>query len=229
MSWIKNFQLFLFDFDGLLVDTERTHFAAYTYTLSKYGVKFDIDFKKYCELTHHSATGLQEYLYENHPKIKENNYWPEIYDQKKVDYVEILSKKTVNLMPGVSELLTALKENEILHCVVTHSPKDHVELIKEKNNVLKGIPVWFTREDYTKPKPHPECYQHAIKTLAKEGDKVIGFEDTPRGISALLGTQALPVLVCKQGLYDIEDLLQKHTNVVHIETLKNIADAMSIF
>ena len=29
MDWIKKYQLFLFDFDGLLVNTEEMHFLAY--------------------------------------------------------------------------------------------------------------------------------------------------------------------------------------------------------
>jgi beta-phosphoglucomutase len=217
LSWIHNFQLFLFDFDGLLVNTEHIHYAAYTYTISRYGIQLDIDFKQYCNLTHHSSTGFKEFLYENYPQLRENDSWNELYEQKRKDYVSMLQQQNVDLMPGATELLTELQKHGIQHCVVTHSPREQINLIKSKKEILQTIPYWFTREDYDRPKPYPDCYQHAIKTLQKDGNKIIGFEDTPRGTKAMLHTEAQPVIICKKGLYDLTPLLEK--NVLHFETL----------
>ena len=44
MQWIHDFQLFLFDFDGLLVDTEHLHYQAYVNMLSKHGYKLELNF-----------------------------------------------------------------------------------------------------------------------------------------------------------------------------------------
>lgn len=47
-----------------------------------------------------------------------------------------------------------------------------------------------------KPKPDPECYLRAIALCAQPGDRIIGFEDSLRGLQALQQTSALPVLIC---------------------------------
>ena len=44
MNWISNYDLFLFDLDGLLVDTEKLHFEAYKRLCSRFGYELAWDF-----------------------------------------------------------------------------------------------------------------------------------------------------------------------------------------
>jgi len=108
--------------------------------------------------------------------------------------IELL-ERDVQLMPGVQEMLMVLQQANIKRCVVTHSPKALVDTIRQQHPILNTIPYWITREDYIHPKPHPEGYQLAISRYATPSDKIIGFEDTWRGIQALLQTRAFPVLI----------------------------------
>ena len=48
-------------------------------------------------------------------------------------------------------------------------------MIRKKNPLLDSIPNWITSEDYTHPKPDPECYQIAIKKFKKSGGQVVGL------------------------------------------------------
>jgi beta-phosphoglucomutase len=101
-------------------------------------------------------------------------------------------------MPGVEDLLNHLQKHHIARCVVTNSFRQQVELIRSKLPLLNTIPHWITREDYKNPKPHPEGYLKAIELYGKKGGKVVGFEDTVRGLEALRQTSALPVLICSE-------------------------------
>lgn len=196
MHWMHDYQLFLFDFDGLLVNSEELHFKAYQRMCEKYGFKLSWSLERYFQAAHYRAEGLKEEIYHALPGLyqKEPN-WDILYAYKKQQVINLLNEGAIQLMPGVYELLTRLQEINIKRCVVTHSPSSLVEIVRRQHAILNTIPYWITREHYSHPKPHPEGYQLAIKKFANEKDKIIGFEDTPRGIEALLQTSAKPVLI----------------------------------
>lgn len=197
MEWIFNFQLFLFDFDGLLVDTEKLHYQAYKMMCANRGFNLNWPFERYSQAAHHSSTGLRDQIYAEFPPLhRQEPNWHVLYEEKKRSYLDLIENGTVPLMRGVEKLLLALKKTNLNRCVVTHSPSNFIKHIRKQNPILDSIPHWLTREDYLHPKPHPECYQTAIAKLSKPGDKIIGFEDSPRGLQALMHTNAKPVLIC---------------------------------
>ncbi len=210
-QWIEKYDLFLFDFDGLLVNTENLHFAAYREMCKRRGYNLDWSLSEFFEAAHFSATGLKEGIYRKFPELfKKEPSWDVLYAEKKACYQELLEKGALFLLPGVEEVLIALEKAGKRRCVVTNSPKIQVDLIKEKLPLLKTIPMWFTRETYQNPKPHPEGYLTAIKQLGQPGDNVIGFEDSTRGLQALrgAGVQAA-LLICppdhpqmKEGFFE---------------------------
>ncbi len=223
MQWIHHYQFFLFDFDGLLVNTEKLHYQAYIKMCANRDFALTWDFKRYSEAAHHEATGLRDQIYAEFPDLQtQEPCWNVLYEEKKAIFIQLLQEGTVPLMPGVSSLLYALQEAHIPRCVVTHSATPLVTLIRQQNPILNTIPYWLTREHYTYPKPHPECYQKAIIQFAKEGDRIIGFEDSPRGLKALLETQAKPVLICSLDSSYLKTILNQ--NICHYPSFKVITD-----
>lgn len=209
MRWIHDYQLFLFDFDGLLVNTEEIHFLAYKRMCLQHGFDLDWDFNRYCQAAHYDAKGLKIEIYKYFPKLQEMEPdWSVLYEQKRQAIVELVNEGAVHLMPGADVLLETLEKHSIKRCVVTHSPDELVNAIRKKNKILNTIPYWITREHYTHPKPDPECYLRAIEKYANLGEKVIGFEDTPRGIRSLLGTSAKAVLVCQAAYPEIPEFVK---------------------
>jgi HAD superfamily hydrolase (TIGR01509 family) len=194
MKWIEKFQLFLFDFDGLLVNTEHIHYQAYIDMMALHGHQLKWSFLRFCEVAHLNSTALKEALYADFPTLSPN--WTALYADKKKAYYTLVSAGKVELMPGVSELLQALEQAGIRRCVATNSFLEQIELIRSQIPLLRTIPHWITRENYEKQKPDPDSYLQAIKLCAKPGDRIIGFEDSIRGIQALRGTPATPVLIC---------------------------------
>lgn len=194
MNWIHQFQLFLFDFDGLLVNTEHLHYQAYVNCLAARGHALQLSFANFLELAHLNSTAWREALAGEMRGVEED--WKAIYQEKKEAYLELLATGKVELMPGAAKLIEALSRAKIRRCVVTNSILAHVRLIRARIPVLEMIPHWITREDYEKPKPSSECYLKAIEMYGEKGDRIIGFEDSMRGLAALKGTPALPVLIC---------------------------------
>jgi beta-phosphoglucomutase len=220
MPRVLDYQLFLFDFDGLLVNTEEIHYLAYKKMLEDNGFSFPWNFERYCQAAHYHPDALRLQIYEELPALKEKEpNWQVLYSQKREWMVKLVKNGAVELMPGAGKLLNTLAKANLKRCVVTHSPDELVMAIRNQNPVLNTIPYWITREDYTHPKPDPECYLKAIDRYAEKDDQIIAFEDTPRGIWALLKTRAKPILICKVNYPEIEGFKEK--GVEHFESLSN--------
>jgi HAD superfamily hydrolase (TIGR01509 family) len=224
MNWIRNFHLFLFDFDGLLVDTEALHYQAYINTLAKRGYLLNWSYSRYSEMAHLNATAIREGLYADFPDLDPN--WAQIYEEKKQIYLQLLASGAVKLMPGVELLLRALENENIRRCVVTHSPFEQTRAIRSRLPVLDTIPHWITRENYEKSKPDPECYFKAIELHGHLGDRIIGFEDSARGLKALAATPALPVLVCPSHHPLLEMALEGGGGAIHVESFEQIGEIL---
>lgn len=225
MQWMHEYQLFLFDLDGLLVNTEEIHYLAYKRIFADRGFDLDWDFAEYCQAAHYESDGFKQKIYAKFQDLREvDTRWDVLYAEKRRAMLNLLRAGAVHLMPGVEPFLLALERANIARCVVTHSPDDQVQIIRDKNPILNSIPNWFTREHYSHPKPDPECYQKAILKFAKEQDKVIGFEDSPRGLRALLGTRAKPVLVTKVPYPEIPAF--KRRGVLHRPDFNSMLDAL---
>lgn len=223
MKWIHDYQLFLFDFDGLLVNTELLHFKAYKQMLRNRNFDLDWDFDRYIQIAHYRAEGLEEQMYKKFPKLQEMEpNWSTLYAEKKQALIDLFHSGEIELMPGVVPLLKELEKAQIKRCVVTHSDFDLVSILKAQNPALQSIPEWITRRDYEHPKPNSECYVKAIEKFAEPTDNIIGFEDTPRGMRALLGTRAKPVLVSRIDYPEIDELKTK--GVVHYKSFEDFPE-----
>ncbi len=223
MQWIHQFQLFLFDFDGLLVNTEEIHYLSYQRMCQAYGFILDWSFERYCQAAHYRAEALKEQIYERFPELyAKEPVWATLYAKKKQAVLDLLNEGAVHLMPGTEKILKALQEANIKRCVVTHSPLELIETVVRKNPILKTIPYWITRTDYVHPKPDPECYLKAIEKFALPEDNIIGFEDSPRGLQALMGTRAKPILISQVNYPEIASFEAK--GVLHYSTFDSIPD-----
>jgi HAD superfamily hydrolase (TIGR01509 family) len=220
-KWIDKFDLFLLDFDGLLVDTERLHYAAYQRMCKNRGFLLPWDFNRYCEIAHYDG-GIAPVLYAEIPKLHTlQPDWSVLYAEKKQAYMDILKEGKISLLPGVEEFLKVLSIRKIKRCVVTNSWEEQIKWIRAALPILNTIPVWITREQYEKAKPAPDGYLKAIDLLADHSDRIVGFEDTFRGIQALKETRAEPILICSDKHPQLKEAglkgISRFTSFEHIK------------
>jgi beta-phosphoglucomutase len=204
MEWINNFDLFLFDFDGLLVDTEGLHYKAYKELCRRRGYMLPWDLSQYLHIAHSDTIGIRQGLQALFPELLKEA-WEDLYAEKKKIYETYLQSGELSLLPGVEPLLKELARLNKKRCVVTNSPLLQINLIKSQIPVLQTIPRWFTRETYDKPKPAPDGYLKALHELKAEGDHVIGFEDSIKGYASLKQAGVTtPILICPPTHYQLK-------------------------
>jgi len=220
MKWIEHYELVLFDLDGLLVDSERAHYLGYRKMCAQRGFDLGWNFAQYCSAAYSSSQELKRRLLERVPSLKEID-WKELYQEKSKYCIDALRAGEITLMPGVEQLLFALQEAGIASCVVTNSSQEMTAILRKRFPSLDLIPNWITREDYKKPKPDPEGYLLAINRWGKK--RVIGFEDTVKGLSALKQVIDRPVLICDPNHPQMEEV----RGVAHFSSFTQIPDESS--
>ncbi len=221
MQWLEDYQLFLLDFDGLLVNTEELHYLAYKEMCKRRNIDLTWSFDRYCQNAHYSSDVFRIQIYQEFPELeKQEPHWPNLYEEKKQILIKFIENNQVQLMPGVKEFLNILLAFEKNHCVVTNSPDAVILKLKEQIPELRTIPHWLTRESYTHAKPHPECYIKAVEMYSKPNERVIGFEDSPRGMRALMGAGVKAVMITKAHYPEIQEFLS--LGALHFDSLKEI-------
>ncbi|NBO24091.1 MAG: HAD family phosphatase [Chlamydiae bacterium] len=199
-NWVNQFDLLLLDFDGLLVNTEKLHYSAYKKMVESLGFSFPIDYPTYCQGAHISTEVLKNLIYSNCPNLQLHHPdFMAIREIKQKFYLEFLSQGTIELMPGVATLIDSINYFKKKACIVTNSPLEQIELVEKYLPILKKIPFKITREHYQAPKPNGECYREAITRHGSFGDKIIGFEDSTKGIEALIDAQVFSIEINSQA------------------------------
>lgn len=199
----NKFDAFFFDFDGLLVNTEKLHYESYKEMVSLSGFSLDWDFTTYLKYALQSTDVLKNAVYQAVSGLYEyESDWSKLRQLKQKIYSEKLEKGDVEFMAGADLFLQKLKEQKKLLCVVTNSPKNQVDIIKAHLPKLYVIDHWITRELYDKPKPDPDSYLKALDLLNPK--HAIGFEDSPKGLKALAQTTIQPVFITPPYYPDFE-------------------------
>jgi beta-phosphoglucomutase len=199
MLHLLDFDGYFFDFDGLLASTEKIHFHAYKLMLLNHGYTLPWNFTTYCSFAHQSTSFFANSIYKLFPDLqKKEPDWMVLREQKQQIYLDLLDKEPVDLMPGVERFLELLTIHNKPMYVVTNAPKIQVEKIRRHQPVLNCFRAWVTREYYKHPKPSPEGYLKALQMLGNSMCKGVGFEDSVKGVQALLNSPLEPVWICPE-------------------------------
>ena len=195
MRTFEKMDLFLFDLDGLLVDTEILHWKAYQKMCQEFGFSLGWDYPTYRDVAGGSSDGIRQRLAQEIPQLFYGRTWEDLYAVKKEKLFDLLSTSKITLMPGVEACLSSLTFLKKPMVVVTHSSKRFVEMIQQAHPVFSLITRWIYREMYQAPKPSPDGYKTACLQMNVAPERAVGFEDTIRGIDALVSAGVNPVLV----------------------------------
>jgi HAD superfamily hydrolase (TIGR01509 family) len=174
-----HYKAVLFDMDGVIVDSEPLHVAAFQTILKRYG--HDLSKEKYKQ---HFAgrtdeAGFKQYF----DFIGESVELPVIMDEKARAYLELAADQLVPY-PGVIDFIRDLVLHDIPLALVTGSLRAEAEATLKAFNLTNSFEVIIAAEDISQSKPSPEGYLKAAKTLGCEPIDCIVIEDAPSGVKA---------------------------------------------
>lgn len=161
----------LFDFDGVLVDTETQY--------SRFWDGIGRDFLGVDDFGWTIKGQTLKQIYDRHIPSRE--------DQEKVTALldEFERNMSYDFLPGVERFLTELKSAGIPAAIVTSSNDKKMANVHRAHPELSGlIDRILTSEDFTKSKPDPECFLKGMEVLGGSPSETIVFEDSLHGLTA---------------------------------------------
>ncbi|KIX21688.1 beta-phosphoglucomutase [Flavobacterium sp. 316] len=176
-----NKKTFIFDLDGVIVDTAKYHFLAWQRLASQLGIEFTPEHNE--ELKGVSRVKSLELIL-NLGNIKASQEEKDIWlVQKNTEYLSYINEiDESEILPGVISVLNFLKENN--QDIVLGSASKNARPILEKTNIIHYFDAIVDGNDVSNAKPDPEVFLQGAKKMNNNPINCIVFEDSLAGIQA---------------------------------------------
>ena len=172
---------FIFDLDGVIVDTARYHFLAWQKIASDLGIEFTPEHNE--ELKGVSRVRSLDIILKlgNIQASEENkNKWLTKKNEDYLAYIEHMDDSEI--LPGVVAILEYIKEKKQL--IALGSASKNARPILEKVNILHLFDAIVDGNDVINAKPDPEVFVRAAKLLNVRNENCLVFEDSVAGVQA---------------------------------------------
>lgn len=182
----------LFDFDGVIVDSKKAHFTAWA---KAFKIIFSSEIPPFNEyLEGKTPMLIAEYYCKQGGDVSKTK---ELYNLK--DKVLKESDLLATLYPGVKDLMTYLKNNNIPYGIASNATRGFLK--KNIEGLEIDVDTYTGFEDYTNPKPAPEAYEKLALKLGVSSENFSNtwvFEDSFTGLEAAIKANMFAVGVESQ-------------------------------
>ena len=199
----------IFDFDGVIVDSEPLHYMAFQEVLKPLGMAFSYDeyLDRYIGFDDRDA--FKE-AFRIAGKELSTERLSELIKSKSVTFERIVREK-IEAFPGARRLVRELYSEGVPLAIASGALKEEIILILEKLSLVSFFEIIVSADQVKKSKPHPETYMVALERLRgklnletlKPGH-CVAIEDTPAGIKSAQNAGLKVVAVGHS--YNTEDL-----------------------
>ncbi|MGH7870480.1 MAG: HAD family hydrolase, partial [Candidatus Dormibacteraceae bacterium] len=168
----------VFDFDGLLMDTESSGLASWQYEWRWHGLELNAD--NY--FTDHGGDVTEERYAELAAAVGPD-YDRAASHARRVAYRNQLHAE-LGLAHGIAEWLGQADDLGLRLAVASSSPRDWVRGLLDANGALTAFEFLACGDEVARPKPDPGVYLLALERLGLPPEHVVAVEDSPHGVSA---------------------------------------------
>jgi len=178
----------LFDMDGTLTHTDEVHFIIWQELLQR-DANRTIDKAFYdAEISGgHNSDIIRRFV---------DSSWDDArvgeYDDMKEELFRIKARECglIKPIPGLPALLEGIKQAGLKVGCVTNACRKNAEFMLECLRLTDYFDTLVIGAECTRPKPHPDPYQHAMRVLQSHPSKVCIFEDSLSGVQSAVASQA---------------------------------------
>lgn len=172
---------FIFDLDGVIVDTAKYHFLAWQKLAQKLGIEFTPEHNEQLKgVSRVRSLDIILDLGGIDAAQEDKDRW---LDQKNLEYLSYLVHMDESeILPGVMQVLDYLKQHK--QKIVLGSASKNAKPILEKTNILSYFDAIVDGNDVSKAKPDPEVFMLGAYRVGSKPNDCIVFEDSIAGIQA---------------------------------------------
>jgi len=173
--------VYLFDFNGVLVDDERVHFAAFRDVLGKRGLTLDESTYVARYLAFDDNTAFRAML-KDAERAFDDAAIAECVAEKLPMYMAAVERDLV-LFPGAFELLAACAEQGTV-AIVSGALRVEIDFALRRAGVTDAVRTIVAAEDVTACKPDPAGYLEGLRRLSASPRDAVVVEDSLAGIAS---------------------------------------------
>ncbi|MDP2896667.1 MAG: HAD family hydrolase [bacterium] len=169
----------IFDFDGLIVDTETARYYAWKEVIESHGVELPLS-------VWHENIGLPSEAFDPLEYLKQRAIAPvdleAVRKRKNEVFWDRMEGET--LRPGIKEYLEEGKRRGLKIAICSSSPRRWIEQNLPRWGIDGQFDAIVTGSDVERIKPDPELYLKVLALLQLPAESCIAFEDSPKGVQS---------------------------------------------
>jgi HAD superfamily hydrolase (TIGR01509 family) len=186
-------QLFIFDLDGVLIDSKDLHFEALNSALKEISTDYVISYQEHVS-QYDGLPTLKKLelltLNKGLPSNLHNDIW--LLKQK---YTNSLLKEMNLYDNGLEQLFLFLKNHNNSIAVASNCIRSTLDIALTRLGIKNFVDYSISSEDVKFPKPNPEMFWKCMSDLEKSPANTFIIEDSPVGLSAAENSGANVIFV----------------------------------
>lgn len=195
---------FIFDLDGVIVDTAKYHYLAWKNLANELGFEFTHEQNELFKGV--SRKRCLEILLDIGGVTATQEQFDSWMIEKNEDYLKYIEKMDeTEILPDVPKVLEYVKRHEMP--IALGSASKNARPILEKVKLLSYFDTIVDGNNVTKAKPDPEVFLIAAEQLGVMPDQCVVFEDAQAGIAAANSADMISI-----GIGDAEVLAEADYN-----------------
>jgi putative hydrolase of the HAD superfamily len=197
---------FLFDFDGLIIDTETASRAGWEWLYNEHGHELPAD--KWASIV--GTTGRWSPMDHLEELVGEPLERESLNERRYAHEISLIEAE--ELRPGISDYIAAAERLGLKRAIVSSSSRPWIDMHLARLERTVGWDAIVTADrDPERAKPNPTMYLEALDRLGVDAAEAIVFEDSPNGVRAAqaagIFVVAIPNEVTKDFGLDDADLV----------------------
>jgi HAD superfamily hydrolase (TIGR01509 family) len=185
-------QAIIFDFDGLILDTEYPYYDSWREVYASYG--FTLALPEWAALIGKGAAVLASTPYEDiESKVGRTLDHDAIRTERRAAFDRLMARETV--LPGVEALIADAKRHDLLLAVASSSPRDWVSDYLDRLGLGPYFQAIYCGDEVGRTKPAPDLYHAALRSLGVGAEVAVALEDSANGIAAAKAAGLLCIAV----------------------------------
>jgi beta-phosphoglucomutase len=193
-----NKKAFIFDLDGVIVDTAKFHFIAWQRLAAGLGITFTEHENEQLKGVSR-VDSLKKILEWGNKEISPEEFQLQM-DKKNKEYLQLIKTlDTSDILLGVQDFLVELRSKK--QPIALGSASKNARPILEKLQIIDLFDIIVDGTNVTKAKPDPEVFLSACEQLRMAAGDSIVFEDSVAGVQAANNAGMLSI-----GLGDAQTL-----------------------
>ncbi len=172
---------FIFDLDGVIVDTAKYHYLAWKKLADELGIEFtEEDNERFKGVSRKRCLEILLEMGGIEATEEQFNAWLLEKNEDYLAYIDTMDE--TEILPDVPKVLQYLRTNNIP--MALGSASKNAKPILEKVNLLSYFDTVVDGNEVSKAKPDPEVFIKASEKLGTRPEHCVVFEDALAGIEA---------------------------------------------